>query len=93
MEYEYTKSLLRNQAEEACKSRKHTMGTWKRHSYYSDTVEYCHCVKCDMQVVIDADPAPNGIDIGGEAVAMNCGSPSRWTRDEEGRSVLVGVRL
>ena len=30
------------------------------------------CVNCKRTVTIDTNPAPNGIDIGGEAVAVNC---------------------
>lgn len=30
------------------------------------------CGKCGMQVDLDTYPAPNGIDISGEAVALNC---------------------
>jgi hypothetical protein len=30
------------------------------------------CKKCHRTVHVDTKPAPNGIDIGGEAVALNC---------------------
>lgn len=30
------------------------------------------CNRCKATVVVDTKPAPNGIDIGGEAVAINC---------------------
>lgn len=30
------------------------------------------CVKCDAGVWVDTDPPPNGIDIYGGAVALNC---------------------
>lgn len=37
----------------------------------------CHsqlaeCTKCGMAVCINAKPQPNEIDVGGEAVALNC---------------------
>lgn len=30
------------------------------------------CKGCGSYVQVDTDPAPNGIDIGGTAVALNC---------------------
>lgn len=30
------------------------------------------CRDCGMEVQLNEAPAPNGIDIGGEAVALNC---------------------
>lgn len=30
------------------------------------------CVDCGMAVFVDSLPPPNGIDISGEAVALNC---------------------
>ena len=30
------------------------------------------CRKCDMTVHLYTHPAPNGVEIGGEAVALNC---------------------
>ena len=30
------------------------------------------CKDCGMCVYLDEDPTPNGIDIGGKAVALNC---------------------
>lgn len=31
-----------------------------------------YCKNCPAQVTVDTDPLPNGIDIGGDAVAVNC---------------------
>ena len=30
------------------------------------------CIKCGRMVQVNTNPAPNEIDIGGEAVALNC---------------------
>ena len=30
------------------------------------------CYRCDAEVVVNSKPAPNQINIGGEAVAINC---------------------
>jgi hypothetical protein len=61
--------LLQLEALEACTFCGHTMGPWQ---VYSNTTVYSHCVACDMQVVVNTSPAPNDIDIGGEAVALTC---------------------
>jgi hypothetical protein len=34
------------------------------------------CIKCGMRAQYDTNPAPNDIDIGGEAVALNCNMES-----------------
>lgn len=31
-----------------------------------------HCKVCGKSVVVDASPPPNGIDVGGKAVALGC---------------------
>ncbi len=31
------------------------------------------CLRCGREVVVDAAPPPNGIDIAGEAIALQCG--------------------
>lgn len=61
------------QAREAATWRGHHMGRFK-------TVELTHrrtykrsaCAVCGMEVDIDTYPPPNGIDIAGPAVALNC---------------------
>lgn len=38
---------------------------------------HCWCKECKVcgyEVVVDTKPAPNGIDIGGKAVALTCSS-------------------
>lgn len=60
---------LRKQALFSCNWRGHDM---RRFTRYDDHTYYSHCKNCDMQVVIISAPQPNEIDIGGEAVALNC---------------------
>lgn len=69
---------LRLEALEACRYHGHDMG---RFVTYTPCIRYAHCKVCDKQVVIDSYPAPNAIDIGGEAVALDCGSESRFNAD------------
>jgi hypothetical protein len=64
--------LLQLEALEACKFRGHTMGPFLSHKPYPDVIAWSRCKVCDMQVVVNVKPAPNGIDIGGEAVALTC---------------------
>ncbi len=62
---------LRLEARTACTLRGHTMGGFEQSNWYIDK-RYAHCVRCNMQVVINAKPAANEINIGGEAVALDC---------------------
>ena len=72
-----TMNTLKYKAIRACNWRGHNMGKWKDHSYRNG-VAYCHCLDCDMQVAVILNPLPNEINIGGEAVALTCGSESRF---------------
>jgi len=64
---------LRRHAAKACNFRGHSM-QWSNpfgsasgpHSMFGT------CRHCRMEVLIREAPAPNGIDIGGEAVALQC---------------------
>ena len=67
-------SLLRIEADTSCKFRGHKM-SWNVPSKYNNSKRECQparCEYCDMEVFIDTKPAPNSIDISGEAVALNC---------------------
>jgi len=68
---------LKIEARQSCEWRGHSMGRFTRDNYWKE-VRYSHCKVCGMQVVVDAHPAPNSITIGGEAVALDCGSSSHW---------------
>jgi hypothetical protein len=62
---------LKKEAMDSARRRGHTFsGKWEvLHPKKSFSRECCTCKK---QVFIDLNPPPNGIDIGGEAVALNC---------------------
>ena len=62
---------LKIEALESCKFRGHDMGRFRQHSFFLNR-HYSHCKKCNMQVEVNRQPMPNQIDIGGEAVALNC---------------------
>jgi hypothetical protein len=61
------------EAKDSCKFRGHDMGRFV-HAEYGQG--YCAaastCRKCGMEVQCQTVPPPNGIDIGGEAAALNC---------------------
>jgi hypothetical protein len=60
---------LRIEALESCKFRGHKMKPFSRkyrHWWNSE------CKVCGKGVTVNDNPAPNGIDISGEAVALHC---------------------
>ena len=69
-------SLLKIKAENYCNSRGHKM-QWEP---FFESFTYKHnnqaaratCQNCGMHVACNSHPAPNDINIGGEAVALNC---------------------
>ena len=64
---------LRKSALASCNNRGHVMGNFKNvPNGIGGKIKYAHCKVCDKQVVIMEQPAPNDIDIGGEAVALDC---------------------
>lgn len=60
---------LRHEAEEACEFRGHVM---KRFEHYAKGRCLSTCKLCGKAVSVIVKPAPNEIDIGGEAVALQC---------------------
>ena len=46
------------------------MGKWD--SGTNKNVAYSRCKICGMEVSVNVKPMPNEIDIGGEAVALDC---------------------
>jgi hypothetical protein len=64
-----TLEQLRKSALEACKFRGHNM---TRFASLHSWAKVADCKKCGMTVFVNSRPAPNGIDISGEAVALNC---------------------
>ena len=60
---------LKTEAKSAATWRGHHM---KRFETVNGHAATSVCRWCSMGIYVDAKPAPNGIDIGGEAVALNC---------------------
>ena len=66
-------SRLRTDAMESATWRGHIMEWGKPYKYKSGrTIQTAYCKLCKMWVQVDTKPDPNGIDIGGSAVAQNC---------------------
>lgn len=64
---------LKREAREATDWRGHHMRPWELlQSSNSREVWQAVCGVCGKSVQIDTNPPANGIDIGGEAVALNC---------------------
>lgn len=64
-----TLERLRLEALESCEFRGHKMSRFvSLHSW----AKVADCKVCGMSVYINATPAPNDINIGGEAVALHC---------------------
>ena len=65
---------LKREAIDSCRFRGHRMGKWEILDYNGFNKMVCasRCKNCNMEVVVDTKPLPNGIDIGGKAVALNC---------------------
>ena len=62
---------LKLSALESCNFRGHTMSRFRRMEFWTNCAEAI-CKKCGASVHVDTNPAPNGIDIAGEAVALHC---------------------
>lgn len=62
---------LMNEAREAAQNRGHTLGPFAPGEFWRER-RYADCTECGMGVAVDPDPPPNGIDISGSAVALNC---------------------
>lgn len=60
---------LIGEAEKTCKWRGHNLVKWE---YPTPTKAVNYCSKCGHYVAVNLKPPPNGIDIGGECVALNC---------------------
>jgi len=58
----------------SAKARRHEMVPFRHDKTAPDGGEryLSSCRNCDMQMCVKLNPAPNQIDIGGEAVAINC---------------------
>jgi hypothetical protein len=57
------------EAKQSATFRGHKMGKWTIHN---KNVAESVCLNCGKWVQVDCKPAPNGIDIGGPAIALGC---------------------
>ena len=62
---------LRREAKRFSESRGHKMGYFKAGSYYKH-ISISFCKVCGMYVQVNPKPLPNEIEIGGNAVSLNC---------------------
>ncbi len=65
-----TLGTLRRSAQQSTHWRGHRMA-WDKPGC-NDTVQSARCVTCGATVLLLTNPAPNGIAIGGRALAVNC---------------------
>ena len=67
---------LQTEAIKACEARGHKMIPFYKialnHIHIGRIYYRTHCERCEMDVHIALHPLPNEIEIGGEAVALNC---------------------
>ncbi len=61
--------LLQQTAMKVCEERGHDMTPF---TSYSETNAVASCWTCHMEVRVITNPKPNEIEIGGEAVAIEC---------------------
>jgi hypothetical protein len=61
---------LKMRAKESCEWRGHNMSYFKQKP--CSTAHDSFCINCGAMVVVQVNPPANGINIGGEAVALNC---------------------
>lgn len=62
---------LQRAAAQTTRFRGHRM-RWSTYHGESRSLRIGVCRRCEMSVTCNARPAPNDIEIGGEAVALNC---------------------
>ena len=72
-----TETRLKQEAKEACTARGHEMVpfvTLVRPTFANGQgyVARSVCINCGKYVQIETSPAPNSIDIGGDAIASGC---------------------
>lgn len=64
---------LAREADKSTQYRGHLMSRWSWDPHGSTRVTGCaKCLVCGRRSYVDTKPAPNSIDISGDAVAMNC---------------------
>ena len=63
---------LQQRATEACNSRGHKLGKWDIRNGESRSLATNECTECGAWVQCNTKPLPNGIDVAGNALALNC---------------------
>ncbi|KKM18488.1 hypothetical protein LCGC14_1665130 [marine sediment metagenome] len=61
---------LKREARESCTWRGHSMKPFE--TVIPNKRVFSECRNCTGYVQVDTFPPPNGIDIGGDALALNC---------------------
>ena len=64
--------ILRSEANGTAEGRGHILNWHAPHHGEHRSYQIGECDTCGMQVCVNTRPMPNEIDIGGEAVALNC---------------------
>ncbi len=67
-----TYRTLSIRAKQSAKWRGHSMSRFRYTLHGKRITGLSECKVCSAYVQIDTRPEPNGIDIGGNAVALNC---------------------
>ena len=70
MGIENSLNVLMKESRESTKYRQHKMSPWL--DVTKEYIKYSACEHCGMEVWVNAKPLPNEIDVGGQAVALNC---------------------
>jgi len=76
---------LKKQATASANNRGHRLGNWQSTGRHS---AIAFCEDCGHYVQVDSKPLPNGIDIGGPAVAVECGDAVRVALYRACKSVI-----
>jgi len=66
------RARLEVEAREAAVWRGHLLHAFRPDDWRASSVSRACCARCGAQVEVNANPRPNEIDVGGEAVAINC---------------------
>lgn len=70
-------SSLQTKAGLAAAWRGHALGLWQAEREHARALASCTNLGCQAWVQVQVAPPPNGIDIGGPAVALNCPAPEQ----------------
>ena len=71
--------MLKEKAERSAEIHGHLLGPWKPNLIFptrTRAVELSICIYCGEWAEVDTSPLPNGIDVSGTAVAVECNQQS-----------------